>query len=113
MKQSCQSSIRLYESGSPVLVDLNNIVSGATGVFGSRFSGGGYGGCVVGLADRASAGAAMQEIKEKFAAMHPELAQQAAVYAVETADGLRISPLSLVEEGQGDVLSVSMDQGKK
>ena len=89
MKQSCESSIRLYESGSSVLVDLNNIVSGTAGVFGSRFSGGGYGGCVVGLVKRTSAEAAMQEIGEKFAAMHPELAKQAAVYLVETADGLR------------------------
>lgn len=89
MKRSCKSSITLYESGSPVLVDLQNVVIGATGVYGSRFSGGGYGGCVVGLAERASAEAAVLEIGEKFAAMHPELAEQAAVYVVETADGLR------------------------
>jgi hypothetical protein len=31
----------------------------------------------------------VREIGEKFAAMHPELASQAAVYVVETADGLR------------------------
>jgi len=89
MKQSCKSSIRLYESGSPVLVDLHNIVSGTAGVYGSRFNGGGYGGCVVGLAQRSAADAAAQEISEKFAGMHPELAEQAAVYVVETADGLR------------------------
>jgi galactokinase/galacturonokinase len=89
MKQSCESSIRLYESGSPVLVDLHNIISGTAGVFGSRFSGGGYGGCVVGLVERRSSEEAVREIGEKFAAMHPELASQAAVYVVETADGLR------------------------
>ena len=100
MKQSCKSSINLYESGSPVLVDLHNIVSRATGVYGSRFSGGGYGGCVVGLAERTLAKEAVLEIGEKFAAMHPELAEQAAVYMVETADGL--SPL-LPGEGQGEV----------
>jgi galacturonokinase len=100
MKQSCHSSIRLYESGSPVLVDLHNIVSAAPGVFGSRFSGGGYGGCVVGLADRASAGEAVQVIHEKFAAMHSELARQSAVYVVETSDGLHISPHPS-RDGQG------------
>jgi galactokinase len=89
MKKSCESSIRLYESGSPVLVDLHTIVSGATGVFGSRFSGGGYGGCVVGLTRREAGDAAVQQIKEKFASMHPELAGQAAIYIVETSDGLR------------------------
>jgi galactokinase len=89
MKQSCKSSISLYESGSPVLVDLHNIVSKTAGVYGSRFSGGGYGGCVVGLAERATAEAVVSEIREKFAAMHSELAEQAAVYVVETADGLQ------------------------
>ena len=88
MKQSCASSIRLYESGSPVLFDLHNIVSETAGVFGSRFSGGGYGGCVVGLAERNSAEAVVQEISEKFSAMHSELAEQAAVYVVEPAKGL-------------------------
>lgn len=108
MKQSCQSSIRLYESGSPVLVDLHTIVSEAAGVFGSRFSGGGYGGCVVGLAERASAESAVQEISEKYAAMHSELAQQAAVYVVETAEGLQLSaPVPLGDDkGQGVVLSL-------
>jgi galactokinase len=88
MKQSCESSIHLYESGSPVLVDLHNLVSGAAGVYGSRFSGGGYGGCVVGLAKRTSAEAVVQEISEKFSAMHSELAEQAAVYVVEPAEGI-------------------------
>jgi len=91
MKQSCESSIHLYESGSPVLVDLHNIVSEAAGVFGSRFSGGGYGGCVVGLAKRTSADVVLQEISEKYSAMHPELAEQAAGYVVEPADGLHFS----------------------
>jgi len=89
MKESCESSIRLYESGSPVLVDLHTIVSEATGVYGSRFSGGGYGGCVVGLARRAEADPAVQEISRKFACIHPELAEQAAVTVIEPADGLR------------------------
>lgn len=89
MKQSCESSIRFYESGSPVLVDLHTIVSETTGVYGSRFSGGGYGGCVVGLANRTEAEMAVQEIGRKFASMHPELAEQAAVTLIEPADGLR------------------------
>lgn len=94
MKQSCESSIHLYESGSPVLVDLHNIVSEAAGVFGSRFSGGGYGGCVVGLAERALAEAVLIGIGEQFAAMHPGLAEQAAVYVVEPAAGLHF-PLTV------------------
>ena len=63
-------------------------------MYGSRFSGGGYGGCVVGLAEPTSAEAVVQEISEKFSAMHSELAEQAAVYIVEPAEGLHF-PLSV------------------
>jgi galactokinase len=87
MKQSCESSIRLYESGSEILIQLHEIASDTNGVYGSRFSGGGYGGCVVALAERGLAENAAMEIEEKFLAHHPELAS--AVYVVETSDGLR------------------------
>ncbi|MCP4623574.1 MAG: hypothetical protein GY850_08590 [bacterium] len=49
MAESCQSSIEQYECGSPAIHDLQQIVSSADGVIGSRFGGGGFGGCVVGL----------------------------------------------------------------
>ena len=49
MNDSCASSIHNYECGIEPIQQLQAIVSGAPGVLGSRFSGGGYGGCVVGL----------------------------------------------------------------
>jgi galactokinase len=87
MNQSCESSIRLYESGSELLIQLHEIASTANGVYGSRFSGGGYGGCVVALAKRELAESAVMEIRENFSARHPELPSVA--YVVETGDGLR------------------------
>jgi len=96
MNQSCQSSIKNYESGSEVLIQLHEIISGTNGVYGSRFSGGGYGGCVVALAKRDLAETACSEIAEKFFAIHPELPSQ--VFVVETGNG--ISPSSQ-ERGQG------------
>lgn len=86
MNQSCDSSIRLYESGSEILIQLYEIAGQARGVYGSRFCGGGYGGCVVALANRDLAESAAGEIKEKFSALHPEL--PSAAYVVETSDGL-------------------------
>jgi galactokinase len=87
MNQSCESSIRLYESGSEILVQLHEITSTTHGIYGSRFSGGGYGGCVVALANRHMAKNAAIEIADKFLSRHPEL--PSAVYVVETSDGLR------------------------
>ena len=87
MNQSCQSSINNYEVGSEVLIQMHEIVSGTNGIYGSRFSGGGYGGCVVALAKRDLAENACAEITEKFSSLHPELA--AHVFVAEMGDGLQ------------------------
>jgi galactokinase len=87
MDQSCESSIRLYESGSEILIQLHEIASDTNGVYGSRFSGGGYGGCVVALTKRDLAENAAMEIADEFSLHHPEL--PSAVYVVETSDGLQ------------------------
>ena len=87
MNQSCESSIKNYESGSEILIELHELVSGTNGVYGSRFSGGGYGGCVIALAKRDWAENACKEIAEKFEIKHPELASKA--FVAETGDGLR------------------------
>ena len=86
MNESCASSITNYESGSGVLIQLHEIVSAADGVYGSRFSGGGYGGCVVALAKRDLAEEACAEIAGRFSVLHPEL--NAKVFVAETGDGL-------------------------
>jgi galactokinase len=91
MNASCASSIHLYESGSPALIDLHDILSQAPGVYGGRFSGGGYGGCVIGLAQREAAGEARETIAREYALQHPELAPQAGVYQVKTGPGLRFA----------------------
>jgi len=87
MNQSCESSIRNYESGSEVLIQIHEITSSTNGIYGSRFSGGGYGGCVVALAKRDLAENACAEIAEKFSRLHPELPSQ--VFVAETGDGLQ------------------------
>jgi galactokinase len=94
MNRSCQSSIQNYESGSEVLIQLHEIASSAKGVYGSRFSGGGYGGCVVALAKRNLAENACAEIAEMFSTLHPELPSN--VFIAELGDGI-----SLAGEGNG------------
>lgn len=88
MNQSCQSSISNYESASPILIDLHEIASQARGVYGSRFNGGGYGGCVVALAKRDAAESIVNEITERFSRRHPELTPS--VFIAEMGDGLRV-----------------------
>ena len=87
MNESCYSSINNYESGSDVLIQLHEIASNTNGVYGSRVSGGGYGGCVVALVKRDLAECACTEIAEKFSVRHPELPSK--VFVAEMGDGLQ------------------------
>jgi galactokinase/galacturonokinase len=87
MYQSCESSIHNYESGSDILIELHELVRKTNGIYGSRFSGGGYGGCVVGLAKKEFAESACLEIAERFLKLHPELASK--VRIVKTGNGLQ------------------------
>jgi galactokinase len=86
MNRSCASSISNYESGSEILIELHELVGRTNGIYGSRFSGGGYGGCVVALVQSSLADSACQEISERFSTFHPELASR--VFVANTGDGL-------------------------
>ena len=88
MNQSCNSSINNYESGSYILIELQEIVSAAKGVYGSRFSGGGYGGCVVALVHNDKAEQARTEIAKAFSILHPELPSK--VFVAEMGDGIAV-----------------------
>ncbi|NEP13594.1 MAG: hypothetical protein F6K14_26005 [Symploca sp. SIO2C1] len=88
MKESCQSSIEQYECGTPVIQDLQQIVSSAEGVIGSRFSGGGFGGCVVGLVQPSYAESAVAQIKDTYLSLHPEVTEQALVYLADSVKGI-------------------------
>lgn len=89
MNESCKSSIEQYECGVPAVCDLQQIVSGADGVYGSRFMGGGFGGCVVGLVKAVHASVVAADIETTYKQLHPEVAEQAFVYLGRSDDGVR------------------------
>jgi len=89
MFESYKSSIELYECGLPALYDLQWIVGSATGMAGSRFMGGGFGGCVVGFVENEHATAAAEKVLSEYHELHSEVADQAAVYLTQSADGIR------------------------
>ena len=89
MFASCKSSIEQYECGSQAIHDLQQIVSQTEGIIGSRFSGGGFGGCVVGLVKASKAERAARNIRITYQKRHPEAADQAAVYLAKSENGVR------------------------
>jgi galactokinase/galacturonokinase len=80
--------MELYECGSEAVHDLQRIVSSTEGVWGSRFSGGGFGGCVVGLVEPAYAEKAVSEITSAYLDLHPEASDHAAVYLATSVKGV-------------------------
>ena len=55
-----ESSINNYESGSDELITLHSIINSTPGVYGGRFSGGGFKGCCISMVDPSK----KEEIKE-------------------------------------------------
>ena len=88
MVESCRSSVEQYECGTQPIYDLQQIVCSADGVFGSRFMGGGFGGCVVALVDQSKAATAAANIRKAYRRRHPEVADKAEVFLARSADGV-------------------------
>ncbi|MDQ7054767.1 MAG: galactokinase family protein [candidate division KSB1 bacterium] len=89
MNASCRSSIEQYESGSEPLRVLWQLLTERDGVYGSRFSGGGFGGCVIALVQADQAEAIGRSVLEPYLQRFPELKGKARFIITETDDGLR------------------------
>ncbi|KDO61996.1 hypothetical protein CISIN_1g028349mg [Citrus sinensis] len=70
------SSIYNYECGSEPLIQLNEILQRAPGVFGARFSGAGFRGCCLALVDADRAEEAASYVRSEYFELQPELASQ-------------------------------------
>ncbi len=85
---SGDSSIVSYETGTPELVALYRLLIAADGVFGARFSGGGFGGSCVALVDPAAAEGVVAEVERGYAAAYPDLARTASFDLCRTSGPL-------------------------
>jgi galactokinase len=90
MNASCDSSIQLYEAGSPAIIQLQEIIQSSPGVYGSRFSGGGFGGCVVALVDAGALPDLIEQIERRYLSSFPEAAGRAFSFIAEAEGGLRV-----------------------
>jgi galacturonokinase len=90
MTESGTSSITNYECGCVPMNALLTIVCATTGVYGARFSGAGFRGCVVGLVETSGADAAASAIAGEYKRVHPELAGDAKVLVANSGHGARV-----------------------
>lgn len=86
---SCESSIRNYECGSPELVSIYNIMRPLQGIYGGRFSGAGFKGAVIALVDPVYKDGIEHKLTEAYLKEYPEYSESFKVFWVKPDDGAR------------------------
>lgn len=88
--ESGRSSIYNYETGSPELKKLYELMLETDGIYGGRFSGAGFKGCCMALIDPAFEESIIEKIGREYISAFPELAGKYSVHICESADGVAL-----------------------
>lgn len=88
--ESGYSSIHNWETGSPELIKLYEIMTHTDGIYGGRFSGAGFKGCCMALIDPAYESEILKNVERKYLAAFPKLAGKYSAHICHTADGVRL-----------------------
>ena len=86
--ESGESSISNYETGSPQLKKIHEIMKETEGIYGGRFSGAGFKGCAMALVNPDFEEKIKAEVTQKYLKEFPELEGKFGVYFAQTADGV-------------------------
>ena len=88
--ESGYSSINNYETGSPELIKLFEILTKTKGVYGARFSGAGFKGCCMALIEPNLATEIENTVTEQYLNSYPNLKDKYSVYVCESVDGVEL-----------------------
>jgi galactokinase len=91
---SGESSIVNYESGSPALIALYEILAQLDGVYGTRFCGGGFQGCCLALIDPGKRMKVCQQLHELYQKRHPELLSKYSIHICALTNSISCEVLS-------------------
>lgn len=86
--ESGYSSINLYETGSPEIKKLYEIMTETNGIYGGRFSGAGFKGCCMAIIDPKFAEEILENVEKKYLEAFPELSGKYSAHICCTADGV-------------------------
>ncbi len=89
--ESGYSSIHSWETGSPELKKLYEIIVSAEGVYGGRFSGAGFKGCCMAIIDPEFEQSIMEKVKCEYIKAFPELSEKYSAHICNTADGVKLN----------------------
>lgn len=86
--ESGYSSIHNWETGSPELIKLYEIMTQTDGIYGGRFSGAGFKGCCMALIDPAFEDSITEKVTAEYLKAFPQLAGKYSVHICNSADGV-------------------------
>lgn len=86
--ESGWSSIYNWETGSPELKELYNIMTHTDGIYGGRFSGAGFKGCCMALIDPSYEDSITRQVTEEYLKVFPGLKNKFSVHICDSADGI-------------------------
>ena len=89
--ESGYSSIHNWETGSPELIALYEIMTRTPGIYGGRFSGAGFKGCCMALIDPAFEESILDTVEREYLAAFPHLRGKYSAHVCTTADGVKFS----------------------
>lgn len=88
--ESGYSSIHNWETGSPELIKLYEIMTETDGIYGGRFSGAGFKGCCLAIVDPACEQSVIDSVTEKYLAAFPHLKGKFSAHVCTSADGINL-----------------------
>lgn len=88
--ESGNSSIYNWETGSPELKTLYEIMSQTDGIYGGRFSGAGFKGCCMALIDPAFEEKIIEKVGTEYIKAFPLLENKFSIHICESADGVEL-----------------------
>lgn len=89
--ESGKSSIYNWETGSPELKTLYEIMTQTEGIYGGRFSGAGFKGCCMALIDPTYEESIKETVTREYLKAFPHLEGKYSVHICESADGVYLS----------------------
>ena len=88
--QSGKSSIVNWETGSPELIELYEILTKTQGVYGARFSGAGFKGCTMAIINPDYSKDILQRVEREYLKAFPSLEGKYSAYICHSADGVKL-----------------------
>ncbi len=93
VSESGESSIQQYQSGSPQLITLYEILRDTPGVYGTRFSGAGFRGCCIALTDPATRESIAEAVHRRYPIAHPNEADVYSIHFCQPDGSAGLMPL--------------------